>query len=482
MPLQYGSDGDRAPRPHAYTVEDAIERVGFGWLQLRVYVVCKLIVATDAMEIMLLSLVGPVVQCEWQLPESEVAFISTAVFFGMMVASPVLGVLADHYGRRTCLLFSTLWTAYFGFLTSFAPSYYWLLLLRGLVGIGMGGVPQGYALIAEYVPSKFRAKMIVFGEMFWASGSLFVIMLAALVMPSLGWRWLVGISSLPVFLATLACLFVPESARYQVAAGRTEDALAVLERVAAVNKRSLPHGSLKASNKVPLASIRDLFSPEYLRSTLLLWPFWFVVSLAYYGIVLASPYLLSDQEDGSGSCMCHILSSGDYIALATSTVGEVVGLLFSVLLIDRVGRRWTGRLLMLAAAAFLFLLQVPGRDQVFTTFLIFGVRGATLTAFNLCFIYTVELYPTNMRAVGLGVCTGWGRLASMITPFLAQMLMVFSVPITVTIYGVMCCLAALCMCFMPIETMGRPMMQSISYAAEGDSEESENMADARVDE
>ncbi|KAK7087411.1 synaptic vesicle 2-related protein-like [Littorina saxatilis] len=480
MPLKYTEEqkqeqnGDvEGEATSSFTVEEAIEKIGFGWLQLRIYLVCKLIVATDAMEVMLLSLIGPVLQCYWSLHESQVAFMSTAVFFGMTVASPLAGLLADRYGRRTLLLISTVWTAFFGLLTTFSPFYVWLLILRGLVGVGMGGIPQGYAMVAEYVPSKFRAKMIVFSEVLWGCGSLFEILLAALVTPTLGWRWLFAISSIPVFIACVGLFFLPESARFLVAAGRSEEALKILQRTAEINRESLPPGTIVKSKEMSLGSLRDLFSREYRLTTILLWPIWFGASFGYYGIVLASPLLLSQQKanstNGSGG-ECNVLDREDYVSLATSTVGEFAGLLVSFLLIDRIGRRWTGVLLLLGAAIFLFLLQLRV-DHVLLTLFIFGARGTTLTVFNLFFIYTVEVYPTTMRALSVGMAVAWARLASMITPFFAQVLMVYSVPITVTIYGVVCLLCALFTFLLPIETMGRPMMQSVSYEPAKEPEE-----------
>jgi MFS family permease len=49
-------------------------------------------------------------------------------------------------------------TFYFGLLSAAAPTYYWLLLLRGLTGFGIGGVPQSVTLYAEFLPSTHRAK------------------------------------------------------------------------------------------------------------------------------------------------------------------------------------------------------------------------------------------------------------------------------------------------------------------------------------
>ncbi|KAK7481536.1 hypothetical protein BaRGS_00027185, partial [Batillaria attramentaria] len=432
MPAMYTEERD--PEEKTFTVEDAIEKIGFGFLPLKIYVICKTLIATDALEIMLLSLLATEVQCEWSLSEGQVAFISTAVFFGMAVASPVFGLFGDKFGRKVTLLHSAIWVAFFGVLTTFSPVYIWLLLLRGLVGVGMGGIPQGYNLIAEYIPSRYRAKLIVMGETFWCAGSLFEIMLAAFVTPVLGWRWLVALTALPVIVAAFGMAFVPESARYLVAAGERERALSILQAAAKAKHTSLPPGTLSKSIKQePRGSPRDLFSPEYLRSTLLLWPMWFGVSFAYYGIVLASPLILSHEKDNA-------------------TV-----LLVSFLLIDRIGRRKTGILLCVLAATFLALLLLKVSPK-WLTFFVFGVRGTTLTAFNLSFVYTIELYPTTVRAVGLGICTGFARFASMVTPFFAQMMLVWSLPLTVGIYSAVCLVCGLLMLLMPIETKGRPLM------------------------
>ncbi|MFN1240404.1 MFS transporter, partial [Paenibacillus larvae] len=75
-------------------------------------------------------------------------------------------------------------------LSAFAPVYSWILVLRGLVGFGIGGVPQSVTLYAEFLPMKARAKCILLIEVFWAIGTVFEVLLAVFVMPSLGWRWL----------------------------------------------------------------------------------------------------------------------------------------------------------------------------------------------------------------------------------------------------------------------------------------------------
>ncbi|KAH3736462.1 hypothetical protein DPMN_043030 [Dreissena polymorpha] len=128
-----------------FTVEEAVEVLGVGWFQFRLWAITGLFSMADACEMMLLAVLSPELRCQWGLSQTHVALITTVVFIGMGTASPFWGILADRYGRRNNLMLASVVVWYFGLLTSFSPSYFWLLLLRGLVGAGMAGMPHGCA-------------------------------------------------------------------------------------------------------------------------------------------------------------------------------------------------------------------------------------------------------------------------------------------------------------------------------------------------
>ena len=69
-----------------------------------------------------------------------------------------------------CLILCTLFTFYFGALSALAPIFIWLLILRGLVGFGIGGAPQSVVLYAEFLPSKQRARCVILTNLFWSIG------------------------------------------------------------------------------------------------------------------------------------------------------------------------------------------------------------------------------------------------------------------------------------------------------------------------
>ncbi|MEE6511972.1 hypothetical protein FKM82_018885, partial [Ascaphus truei] len=290
-------DGTTVPKEFAnptddtFMVEDAVEAIGFGKFQWKLSVLTGLAWMADAMEMMILSILGPQLHCEWRLPSWQVALLTSVVFVGMMSSSSLWGNFSDQYGRKTGLKISVFWTLYYGILSAFAPVYSWILVLRGLVGFGIGGVPQSVTLYAEFLPMKARAKCILLIEIFWAIGTVFEVLLAILVMPTLGWRWLLILSALPLLLFAIFCFWLPESARYDVLSGNQEKAIATLRRIATENGAPMPLGKLIISRQEDRGKMRDLFTPQFRCTTLLLWFIWFSNAFSYYGLVLLTTKL-----------------------------------------------------------------------------------------------------------------------------------------------------------------------------------------------
>lgn len=163
----------------------------------------------------------------------------------------------------------------------------WLLIFRSMVGVGLGGAHVPVALYLEFVPTRLRGIMLVALQSFWTVGTIIevriafpscpqctlsatlgywsqmkggctasrgeVFLMQALlgwaVLSKFGWRWLLGISSIPLFGLTLLYPVIPESPYWLAACGRTEKAQEVLARVARVNKTSLPPGALQCSTE-----------------------------------------------------------------------------------------------------------------------------------------------------------------------------------------------------------------------------------------
>ncbi|XP_063251730.1 putative transporter SVOPL isoform X5 [Prinia subflava] len=358
-----------------FTVEEAVETIGFGRFHIMLFLIMGSTGVAEAMEIMLIAVVSPLIRCEWQLQDWQVALVTTMVFFGYMVFSIVLGLLADRYGRWKILLLSFLWAAYFSLLTSFAPSYIWFVFLRAMVGGGVSGHAQGLIIKTEFLPTKYRGYMLPLSQVFWLAGSLLIIGLASVVNPTIGWRWLIRIASIPGILLILVFKFIPESARYNVSTGNTGAALATLQRIARINGVAMPQGQLREPAKERRGRFKDLIHSKYLRTTLQIWIIWLGIAFAYYGVILASAELLErdlvcgstapplqdssdDSEESHSPCHCHLFGPAAYHTMIISTVGEIALNPVNILSINLLGRRLSLCITMGCTALFFLLLNI----------------------------------------------------------------------------------------------------------------------------
>ncbi|XP_018021873.1 synaptic vesicle 2-related protein [Hyalella azteca] len=453
-----------------FTVDQAVNALGFGKFQVKLSLITGLCWMADSMEMMILAILGPSLRCTWHLSEWQQAGFTTAVFLGMMLSSSFWGTLSDKYGRRRSLGLASVLLAYWGLICAFAPTFGWLLLLRALVGFAIGCIPQSVTLYAEFLPAKQRGKCVVLLDCFWALGACMEVGLAMLVMPSFGWPGLLALSALPSLLFVLAWHWLPESARYDASSGNSEKALATLQSIATQNGQPMLLGRLIVDDMAQISrgSVRDLLLPPLRWTTLLLWFIWCSCTFCYYGVVLLTTELLEASGDLCGSyeglddassctAACRPLTQADYTDLLWTTLAEFPGILLTIFIIERLGRKKTMALefiIFTAAIVFLFFCA-SGRGWL--TFILFIARGVISGVFQAAYVYTPEVYPTSLRAVGVGTCSGLARLGAMLTPLVAQVLLRSSVHFATAIYAIVAILAAVAALFLPIETKGRAM-------------------------
>ncbi|KAK3149920.1 hypothetical protein QOZ80_3AG0224750 [Eleusine coracana subsp. coracana] len=161
-----------------YTTDDALTVMGFGKFQALVLAYAGMGWVAEAMELMLLSFLGPLVREEWKVSAHDESLLSSVVFAGMLIGACSWGFVSDKYGRRTVLLFSTLLTSGGGFLSALSPNYLCLLAIRSIVGIGVGGGHVFTSWFLEFVPAKHRGAWMVTFFLFWTIGTVLEALLA----------------------------------------------------------------------------------------------------------------------------------------------------------------------------------------------------------------------------------------------------------------------------------------------------------------
>ncbi|XP_010542536.1 PREDICTED: organic cation/carnitine transporter 7-like [Tarenaya hassleriana] len=482
------------PESPSFTVDEALVAMGFGKFQLLVLAYAGMGWLSEAMEMMLLSFVGPAVQSLWNLSPHEDSFLTSVVFAGMLIGAYSWGIVSDKCGRRKGFLMTAVVTFIAGFLSALAPNYICLLILRFFVGLGLGGGPVLASWFLEFIPAPNRGTWMAVFSAFWTVGTVFEASLAWLVMPNLGWRWLLALSSVPSSLLLLFYSLTPESPRYLCLRGRKSEALAILEKIARINGAELPPGVLvgehetgwKEKKSIPtestplltdaengdetsskrVGSVLTLLSPKLIKTTLLIWVVFFGNSFAYYGIVL----LTTELNNGQNRCspLEQVLTNSvdvDYKGVFIASFAEFPGLLVAAAMVDKLGRRLSMSSTLFMCCFFLLPL-VSHQPSGLTTALLFGARVCIMASFTIVYIYAPEIYPTSVRSIGLGMGSSVGRIGGMVCPLVAVGLVqgchqTASILMFVALILVSC----ICVCFFPLETSGRNLPDSLSVSS-----------------
>lgn len=467
-----------------YTLDEALNHVGFGKFQILVLIYAGLGLVAEAMEVMILSFIGPAIKSEWNLSPAQETILTSVVFAGLLVGSYSWGFISDNYGRRKGLLGIAMVSTVAGLLSAFSLNYLSLVTLRGLVGIGLGSGPVCLSWFLEFIPASNRGMWMVVISIFWTLGTIFEAALAWIVMPRLNWRWLLALSSVPSFAVLLLYGFAPETPKYLCTAGKMADATHILEKIAQRNGTNLPSGMLVSDGTalpdeeviipehIPLlsstvnkttevksgsSSFLMLLSSNLIRTTLLLWFLFFGNSFIYYGVVLLTSELNSEQA-GCGSTLLLLEYAQDanlYINVFITSLAELPGLLLSAVIVDRVGRKIS--MAIMSILTFIFLLPLLIHQPVTsTTVLLFGARMFANGTFAVASVYAPEVYPTSLRATGAGIASAVGRIGGMVSPLVAVGLVTgCHQTAAVFLLVVVIVLSIVCILLFPFETKGK---------------------------
>eukprot|EP00040_Diaphanoeca_grandis_P023112 m.125166 g.125166 ORF g.125166 m.125166 type:complete len:508 (+) comp29111_c0_seq2:189-1712(+) len=453
----------------ATTITEALAMVGHGWAQYRLGIIVGLVFMSDSIEVMMLSFLHVKAGEEFGLSPVEESLLSSVVFAGELIGALMWGPVADKFGRRITSILIALFVALMGVGSAFSYNFEMLVVLRALVGVGIGGASVPFDVLAEFVQPKHRGSMLMFIEFFWCAGSVFVAGLAWGALEEYKWRWFVGFCSCPVLLSLIAFIFMPESPYWLLSQGREKAALETLKHAAAINGRpsalntvtklvvgggggggsegrSGGHGGTSEgndylllgdhpttsatpllkneraiannkntdnnddSNKVapPSPSPFQMFNRSMRLNTLRLFLVWFLFGFNYYGVVLILPEVLESGEEDEYF---------DYQALFVSSLAEFVGCTVAYFLIDRVGRtRLSGVAYMGAGAAMAVLIYTGFSNDVNVTITMIA-RACIFVASATTWVMTPELFPTTVRAAGHSWCNAAARIGAAITPF-----------------------------------------------------------------
>ncbi|MBM4159675.1 MAG: MFS transporter [Ignavibacteria bacterium] len=343
----------------------------------------------DAMDIMLYAFALTTIQREFGLSSAEAGALASATLIASSAGGVLFGILADRIGRARSLMLSILVYSIFTALTATAGSLAELVLWRCLVGLGMGGEwSAGSVLVSETWPAEHRGKAIGLMQSGWAVGYIFAALLAAVILPDLGWRVLFLVGIAPAFLTLWIRKHVQEPAIWIDRARRP--------RVSKDN------------------AIGEILRPPLLQKTLLGTLVTMSVLFAYWGLFTWMPSFLARPFDQGGAGLGIVKSSTWIIPMQ---IGAFFGYVLFGFLADRFGRRPVFLFFLLCAALLVPIYGQLARHEVVLLLLgpcigffghgYFSVFGAMLS----------ELFPTHIRATAQGLVYNGGRAFSALAPY-----------------------------------------------------------------
>ena len=335
--------------------------------------------------------------------------IASSALIGLFVGGFVFGPITDRIGRRLMYVLN-LAVFVVGSIAQFFVTEAWqLLALRLLIGLAIGAdYPIATAMATEYIPRKMRGPALAGLVLAWWLGYA-ISFVAGYLMSGLGedsWRWMLVSGAVPAVVFLLLRSGIPESPRWLIAAGRIQEARDVVTRCLgpqadfdALLAEAHPGTRVKGSG---LANVVELFRRGYAAPLIFCSVFWICQVAPSFAVRTYQPQLLStfgvEHELGAS-----------VLIMAFPIVGIAFGLFF----VNALGRRvlLLGSFAVLSAALLaLSFTPTTVAAVTITLFIVYHISEAAGS--GLQFVYPNELFPTDLRATGMGVATAMSRLGS----------------------------------------------------------------------
>src|SRR3954468_18248521 len=376
----------------------------------------------DAYTVLVIAFAMPQLAEEWHLTPGQIGMILSAGYVGQIFGSLFFGHLAERIGRLPVLLITIVIFVSMDIACLFAGGATAMIVFRFFQGIGTGGeVPVASAYINEFIGARKRGRFFLLYEVIFPVGLLFAGLAGYFLVPVYGWRALFIIGLVPAVLMIPLRALMPESPRWLASKGRIQKAdkvVTLLEKDAVKEGKPLPEPVVRPIDPKATAKSdwRELFKGMYLKRTLMIWVLWICVYMINNGLVTWLPTLYKQ--------VFHLpLQTSLAYRWITSAVG-VVASVVCALTIDKVGRKRWYQIAFLAGAVPLLTLTALGASTATQVVVLAPIAYAILQtiAFSL-YLYSAELYPTRLRAVGTGFGSAWLRAGSSIGPIMVGAIM-----------------------------------------------------------
>ncbi|XP_059200689.1 solute carrier family 22 member 13-like [Centropristis striata] len=343
-----------------------------------------------------------------------------AVFLGgSAVGVLIFGPFAESFGRKRVTQAGAVIAFIFCVTTALCPNVYLYIASQFLLTLGFGGYRLNcIILVTEWIGPSKRSWGSCVALLCVAIGQC---ILAGVAYAIRHWRLTQLITAVPLAVLASSVWFIPESARWLLSRGRTEEAKQLIVKAATINKRTVPDSLLEKiviNDAVQKGGIKIIFRSSILTRYL------FIVGLAWFSMTLGYFSLYFNMETFGLSIFLTQLLFGAI---------EIPANLLAVWLLEVIGRRISYISTLLAGGlASILMLAVPEGHAIALTSLAVAARFFFVWAGSVAVVFTQELFPTSVRQSATALAVMSGRLGALLAPLL-NILSIYhwSIPITV---------------------------------------------------
>ncbi|KAI2667536.1 Solute carrier family 22 member 13 [Labeo rohita] len=327
----------------------------------------------------------------------------------------------ERFGRKRATQIPVVLMLIFTVVTGLSPNFYVYLASQFIVGVALGGFRINSIILAtEWIGVAQRSYAACLSQVLAALGQ---VMFLAVVYYVRDWRLDQFIMAGPFAFVVIYIWFIPESGRWLLVRGRTPNAKEVIQKVAAINKRTVPDSLVeKVLNEKPIEreGIKILFASRVLRKYFLTITFaWCALNLAYYSLSLnvgkfGLDIFLNQLIFGLSEIPVHFICMW-----SLETVGRKASLMCA---------------LIVGGFLCLLTLAVPQSNYIAIAALATCGRFLMNGAGSICNVYIQELFPTSIRQTATGLGSTAARAASMLSP-VVNMLEIYHFTIPTLVFG-----------------------------------------------
>ena len=392
----------------------ALDDAPIGKAHVALMLVMAAAVTIDVMKPATLSFVLPGMTREYGLrsplhPAGSIpaALLPLAGITGTVLGSFLWGWLGDRIGRRPSILMAAMTfiaTSICGSMPSFALN----MVMCFVMGLGVGGMlPIMFTMMAETIPARHRGWLLVLIGGDVAGAYIITSWLAAALVPSLSWRilWLIGFPT--GVLLILLSRWIPESPRFLLAHGRTDEAAAIMKRYGAVIVPE-PRSQI-AVESIAGSGMGQLLRPPFLRATVVVVLLGLGIGLVSFGFQLWIPSNL--QKLG--------LPEGEANRLLRNSA--IIGFPLNFLVAWLYGF-WSSKKTLILVTALtalsLFGFVLGGSSVATNRFLLYALLVMPIwgvsSVIAVLSAYSTEIFPTRLRSRGSGVAAGFSKAGGVV--------------------------------------------------------------------